>query len=107
MCWLLERTIRFITVFVAFYVLQLSVISVNGFVSGTKTSNVLRLKESHPLRDFLFIIMFCFTRSVIMSARASLVMLGAVVLVMRRWGGGGLSGRLGSRYRIQPFQGFS
>ena len=40
-----------------------------------------------------------------MSARTSLVMLGAVVLVMRRWGG--LSGRLGSRYRIQPFQGFS
>ena len=70
-----------------------------------KTSNVLRLKESHPLRDFLFIIMFCFTRSVIMSARTSLVMLGAVVLVMGRWGG--LSGRLGSRYRIQPFQGFS
>ena len=33
--------------------------------------------------DFLFIIMFCFTRSVMMSAKASLVILEAVVLVMK------------------------
>ena len=48
-----------------------------------KTSNVLRLNESHPLMDFLFIIMFCFTRSVMMSAKASLEILEAVVLVMK------------------------
>ena len=48
-----------------------------------KTSNVLRLNESRPLMDFLFIIMFCFTRSVMMSAKASLVILEAVVLVMK------------------------
>ena len=46
-----------------------------------KTFNVLRLNESRPLIDFLFMIMFCFTRSVIMSAKASLVILEAVVLV--------------------------
>ena len=48
-----------------------------------KTSNVLRLNESRPLMDFLFTIMFCFTRSVMMSAKAFLVILEAVVLVMK------------------------
>ena len=46
-------------------------------------TSVLRLNESRPLMDFLFIIMFCFTRSVMMSAKASLVILEAVVLVMK------------------------
>ena len=48
-----------------------------------ETSNVLRLNDSRPLIDVLFIIMFCFIRSVIMSAKASLVILEAVVLVMK------------------------
>ena len=48
-----------------------------------RTSNVLHLSESRLLIDFLFIIMFCFTRSMMMSAKASLVILEAVVLVMK------------------------
>ena len=48
-----------------------------------QTSNVFRLNESYPLIDFLFTIIFCFIRSVMMSAKASLVILEAVVLVMK------------------------
>ena len=48
-----------------------------------KTSIVLRLNESRPLIDFLFIIIFCFIRSVLMSATASSVILEVVVLIMK------------------------
>ena len=48
-----------------------------------QTSNVFRLNESYPLINFLFTIIFCFIRSVMMSAKASLVILEAVVLVMK------------------------
>ena len=48
-----------------------------------QTSNVFRLNESLLLIDFLFRIIFCFIRSVMMSAKTSLVILEAVVLVMK------------------------
>ena len=48
-----------------------------------KTSIVLRLNESRPLINFLFIIIFCLIRSVVMSATASLVILEVVVLLMK------------------------
>ena len=48
-----------------------------------KTSIVLRLNESFPSVGFLFIIIFCFIRFVMIFAKASLVMLEAVVLVMK------------------------
>ena len=48
-----------------------------------KTSNVLHLNESRSLIDFLFIAIFCVIRSVMMFAKASLVIWEAVVLVMK------------------------
>ena len=76
-CWLLGRPIRFIIVFVAFFVLLLSVIRVTVFISGT-TTDVFCLNELHPLKDI-----FCFIRSVIMSAKTSLVISEAVAVVMK------------------------
>ena len=47
-----------------------------------KTS-VLHRNDSGPLIDFLFILILCFIRSMMMSAKASSVTLDAVVLVMK------------------------
>ena len=59
------------------WVLSISLVSL---VVVLKTSIALCLNESRPLIDFLFIMTFCFIRSVMLSGNASLVILEAIVL---------------------------
>ena len=71
---------RFIIVVVVFFTLLLST---TGFISGTKSIYCVTPEQVTPINRFFFIILFCFIRSAMMSAKPSLVILEAVVLVMK------------------------